>query len=182
MIDSLRIAVAKTISAFRDEVSSVRSKLEAAKRRREDLWASSLSKADVVELLCGHVDVEGSKYTTALQNALQNLLTSRSIKTGENSSADAVRGGLLCPAGSMEDIRHPNPQTLHRAMYFFFGDLFKKRIGAAIAQMEEWPENVGPPLKQRSAELAALETEIKALEDKMRELAEEHAKIANSFH
>ena len=176
MIDSLKAAVAKTINVFREEVSSVRAKLEAAKRRREDLLVAPLSRSDITALLFAYVDRQANQYPEDLGRSIKELHHERSFKTGESAASRAgefVAGGVLTPTG--------NGPRLDRTLMFLLRNEVKKGIASAVEQIKEWPENTGPALKERADELATPETEIKALEGRMRELAEEHAKIANSF-
>lgn len=183
MIDSLKAVAAKAIGMFREEVSTVRTKLEAAKRRREDLLTSALSKADVVLLLHAHIDHEANLFPVDLSRAIA-LLHNRGdgaihgLSLGE-ATPHAVGGRLMCvsEAGPMPD----RTRYFEHAVFFTLRDQIRKAIAAAIEAIEDWPANVGPPLKERAVELAALEGEIKTLEGRMRELQEEHRRVADSF-
>ena len=176
-IDVLKSALGKAVSIFRDEIATVRSKLEAAKRRREDLLAGPLTRADVTALLFSYVDFQADRYPADLQRSIAQLHSERSFKSGETAASRAgefVAGGLLNPSG--------NGPALSRTLMYLLRNEVKTGIAAAVEQIQEWPENTGPPLPERAAELAKLEAEIKALEIRMKEFKEEQQKISASFN
>ena len=176
-IDTLKSALGKAVSIFRDEISTTRAKLETAKRRREDLLAAPLSKADVITLLSAYIDRQADKYPDELRRSIAQLHTERSLKDG---TADASRSGEFVAGGILN--HSGNGPRLSETLMFLLRDSVKAGIASAIEQISEWPANPGPPIRERTDELAKLEAEIKSLEGRMKEFKEEQQKISASFN
>ena len=175
-IDVLKSAIGKAVNLFRSELTEVRARLESARRRREDLLTSPLSRDDVIMLLSAFVDRQADKFPPALAQAIRPLHGERSLKNGESDagrSGEFITGVFLGPSG--------NGPSLPNSLMFLLRGEVKKGIALAIEQIEEWPENVGPPIEARKTELVTLEAEIKSLEGRLREFREEQGKISASF-
>ena len=161
---------------LKKEVSSTRTKLEDAKRRREDLLTTPLTKADVVELLLADVERRAHRYEVTLRAAIEPLIRAPLLPLDE--AHKKILGGIFTPVrrgGQMVTL-----DGFADVIAVFFGPEERKRLAGMVAAMD-WPENAGPPRKERAAALAKVEAEIQELEALMAKFEDEKREIVRAF-
>lgn len=178
MLDSL-----KELFGFGDkiaaEVSSIRADLDRKRARRVDLLTLAPCREDIEEMLVAYIDAQANAYPSMLRESLAPLAGGPMLR--ESDMGGAPPGGLLA-------IRHTSagaytsPQLLgmEAGVFFLFRDQIKRAIATTVKELP-WTDKVGPPRKAREAELARLEKEIAALEEKLEELHAARVKIAAAF-
>jgi hypothetical protein len=179
MFENLKSKMSEGLSGFRDEYAGAKAKLEAARRRREELISAPLTRDEVIELLCRHVEGRAAEYPGVLQDSITAVI--REAPQDPAAIAQAIRGGVLCPAGlGAYETRGVLLQGVERAVFFCFGPQMKTAITEAVQQMT-WPGCDGADAKTRAKELAQVEREVAQLEAQVGRLEEERQRIINSL-
>lgn len=178
MRDMIRTTMGKLVQAFRGEVSTLRSQLEKAKRRREELLTAPLAKEDVIELLHAHVDDQAREYRPLLQKAIEALHRERTVDP--RRVGHFVNGGVLSPSEGYQPGLENFRRGLQTGLFFVFGDQLKTALSAAIEGMD-WPPDAGAPRAEREAELKRVNAEIVRLQAELDELDRERREIINTF-
>lgn len=140
---------------LKSRIATLREKIEAKRRRREDLLASQLPASDVADLLCGYLDRVSDEYP--------ELLKARLNFVRRDPGANRL-DGYRNPHLILFPGEGPNGgQAEHIAMmlaYVFREDL-KKALRAALTR---GADEGGIPMSVRKEELPVLEAGLASLQ------------------
>lgn len=145
----------KAVSDLSAELATLRTEIEAAKRRREDLETLPLAKGCAIRALHAMVDAEAGEYLADLRRMLEPVVR-RPLTDfcGPNLRPDL----LAAPPTGNHMVKRPG-----RGVLAFMAAEIKEAIARAVESME-WPEEVGPPPAARRAEIEELDRKIAELE------------------
>lgn len=167
MLDFLKSA-ANAARDFGDSVARTKSKLESARRAREELLAKRRHKEDVIRFLHNTVDTMAAYYVNNLRQALEPVIRGK----------DKMIGLPLAPAPHGNYIVGPLDYACGEA--FIFNEQIKARLAQLVEEKFSW-EDAGPPARERAPKLRTLETEIASLQKALAELEEQKRQIQNHF-
>jgi hypothetical protein len=159
----------KALDDFTSELGKLRRKRESLLVQREDLISAPATRADIVALLHGWVDIEREQFLKTLGHRLQreiaspplDMLDPDAIRRHTNSNylgiASAVNGGGV------------TARAVDEMFVGLLSTTAKTFIAGAVNDMA-WPGEEGFPLAERRAKLAKLDAEIDALTQREAEL------------
>jgi hypothetical protein len=165
ILDTLR----KAFEDFATELGRLRRKRESLLQLREDTLAQPATRADIVALLHGWVDIEREQFLAALGRRLQpeiaapklDLLDRESLRRRTVSNYYGLTAGNS--GGTV------NPQAVDMLIAGLFATTMKTFIAGAVNELP-WPGDEGLPLAERRKRVAALDAEIDALTQREAEL------------
>jgi hypothetical protein len=165
VLDVLR----KAFEDFATELGRLRRKREALLQERENILAEPATRADIVALLHGWVDIEREQFLAALGRRLQpeiaapklDLLDRESLRRRTVSNYYGLTAGNT--GGTV------NPQAVDMLIAGLFSTTLKTFIAGAVNELP-WPGDEGLPLAERRKKVAALDAEIDAISRRESEL------------
>jgi len=156
--------VRDALDRLRGEVSGLSAKLEAARRRREDLLSQPVSKSELTTAAARWVDLEGEKYRQRLHSRLGGI-AGRPLDVERISDHPLGRWALL---GITDRNAHQADRLEAGALALLFGDELKERFAAEIGQLD-FPVDA-PALPERKKMAAKLDEEIETTESNLPEI------------
>ncbi len=148
---------------FRAELADVREKLEAARRRREDLLTLPLPAGDFKDFLGSVLDRRAAAYEENLARRIGFFVVNAPKKSAEHPSFASA--SLVADGSGMLSCGY-----VEQCFAYFFKDQVLAGLVALAAKTGTKP---GPSRAEREAQLPKLETEIAALEAREAEMVKE---------
>ena len=125
--------------------------IEAKKQRLENLMTLPVSREEAGARLAGWVEASTQQAVEDLQRSLGFVITNPL-----NDLKPETRVNLLSsPADGTGGVKQ-------HMLLLFFGDAIKAEIPNVLARLA-WPEDTGPPMAERLAEISKLNGEIERL-------------------
>ncbi len=163
MFDFLKIKSA--LSSLTTQMASLRNEKQSLMREREELAVAPGTKADLIDLLHGHIDAAAAKYPARLRRNIEaGLSFGLQIPNGPNGQQ---LGALSLGRGNMGNA--PSVQDLEEGLFFFLAPVLKKGVTDAVNAME-WPAGA-EPLSSRPAKIVSLDERISKIENEEKEIS-----------
>lgn len=166
LLDTLK----KAFEDFTTELGRLRRKRESLLQQREDLISAPATRADIVALLHGWVDIEREQFLRTLAHRLQREIASPPL---DMLDAEVLRShtysnylGIASAAGNGGGV---TARAADEMVAGLFSTTLKTFIKTAVDELP-WPGEEGLPLVERRAKLAKLDDEIDAITQREAEL------------
>jgi hypothetical protein len=149
----------KSVDGVRDELGKLRRDIDAAKARVRELEALPLPREDFADFVCESIDRRSREWRERLQQALEPY---------RKSPCDSPIQLLLESNGAFAQ-----PSTVFPVhVYGIFGEQIKAAIREEVGAWD-WPAKVGPPRRERAAQLEKARAELARLERDAKEIMAE---------
>lgn len=163
MLDFLKLKSA--ISDLGRQVATLRKDKETLMRQREDVAVAPGTKADVITMLCEHIDERSATCPAQLRQSIETRLAfGRDPHKGSDGKNQLGVIGL----GRKNHTTPLSALDVEQWLFFLMGATFKKAIAETINGME-WPTQA-IPLAGRESLIAELDRKIATLEKDEQEL------------
>jgi uncharacterized protein YhaN len=160
--------IKKSINDLSAQLQKIRREIEEKKQRHEDLETLAIGRDEAAARLAAWVDAGIQQAATDLQTSLGFVIANPLMEL----KADTRISLLSSPQDASGGVRQ-------HMLFLFFADAIKTAIPGVLVRLE-WPEDTGPPMAERLAELGKLDKAIEKLEREEADLIQQAAQAGIS--
>ncbi len=156
--DSLK----KMVATIGTQKKTLAQEIEGLKQERETLQALPRSRGDLAEMMDRWLLAQRSTLLEVLRKNLDGLILNSDKVSPAGKQAIFCRQSILGEQVLSEGV-----------LLSLLLPVSREQMRQAIKDLPNYPEEVGPPTAERNKRLAALDTEIAALETTLQEIDDE---------
>lgn len=160
-------AFIKTGQDISSQALEMRGRIEASRRKREDIELAPATRSDVTAILMRRIDWCEMEFHGMLASHLRPVV--RKPANFQDVEAANAKNFLAIFAVQPNTSNPANVKTLDIALCALFAPQIKAAVGAAVDAMK-WPAPEGLALAERAGAIAKLDKEIAKLQSELGEL------------